>query len=85
MSEGPYRRLQRIMVQWVGKVKHPRRRIMYQFGDVELRDRYDLSGIAERVAAAHDLGWNTHITYMDRILKITYVERPPDPPMEIFP
>jgi len=83
--EGPYRRLQRVMVAWVWKVARPRRRIMFVFDGKRLSEGWDLRGIAERAAAADTLGWDTHLRYKDGKLEFVYVERPGDPPDEVFP
>ena len=80
----PYRRLLDNRREWALQVQHPLRRTMWSYPKGKLGENWSMRSLADRVAAADQLGWDTALfVNPDGDLVVQYRKRPDEPPYEV--
>lgn len=79
----PYERLRQSAHDFACKVKYPRRCQMWLYPKDKLTESWSLHKLAERVAAAHQLGHDVMLSVSETgDLVVEYVEKRPDTPWQ---
>ncbi len=82
----PYSRLKKIGTDWALDVTCPTRKVMWHYPKATLGDGWRLNDLAERVAAAKQLGYSVVLSVNDACdLVATYQKDPPPVPWEFRP
>lgn len=81
----PYTALQISARNWARSVLYGARKTMWLYPKARLGDKWSLAHLAERVAAANQLGYDTKLENSDEGLRVVYVQRPPEAPWEFRP
>lgn len=79
----PYTRLQQECSEWARKVKYRDRRVMFRYPKNSLNEKWSLSDLYERVAAAKQLGYSVELEAGNDGITVKYVKDIPEPPWEI--
>jgi hypothetical protein len=74
----PYQRLLRQAQVFANKVQYRRKIGLWTYPKNKMNLRWDLSDLAERVAAAQQLGYEVQIENVEGSLKVYYVKKLPD-------
>jgi hypothetical protein len=72
----PYARLLSEFRQFLSNVRYPERKRLWVYPKAKLREGFRLDGLAERIAAADLLGYDTILTSTDEGLVVTFRKRP---------
>ncbi len=76
MPKNPYTELKRRIDQFAYDVTYRHRRAMWHYPKDQLRtQRWELRDLAERVAAAEQLGYEVHLKMDDGNLYVEYVKK----------
>jgi hypothetical protein len=81
----PYTTLKKEAEDWARKVAHPHRKVMWTYPKEKLKEGWNVSDLAERVAAADQLGYDVKLENRTEGLTVIYVKRPPDVPYLFAP
>lgn len=81
----PYQRLVEIAQQFAWKVAYPERKVMCSYQKDRLHEGWRLDGLAQRVQAADQLGYDVKLEVKDGDLRVLYVKRPPEAPYQFRP
>lgn len=79
----PYTTLKNSFSEWVNKAINRRRVPMWTYPKSKLSDSWTLRDLAERVAAAKQLGFEVHLRSDDAGLHVEYVSKLPERPWDI--
>ena len=85
MKEAPYNRLRRIGQEYVDAINGRREQIMFRYPKAKLKDGWRLEDLAERTAAAKQLGYEVQLRVTDEHLEVWYVQKLPRSPVEFWP
>lgn len=76
----PYTRLLSQIKEYVHKVKHRRRKIMWRYPKNKLNDTWSLKDLYERTKAAEQLGYEVKLIASDDGLEVFYQKEIPEIP-----
>lgn len=79
----PYQRLLQQFTVFVDAVLHPTRVSMWRYPKAKLHEQWTLADLAERVAAAEQLGFNVWLRNVDGDLVVEYYRKPPARPWNV--
>jgi hypothetical protein len=80
----PYQRLQDEMRKYASAVEFPTRKLMWMYPKAKVGEAWHLAALAERVAAADQLGFRVELKNTDEGLQVWYVKRPPERPYSLM-
>lgn len=79
----PYERLKTAFRQYVSAVEYPHSKCMWRYPKKRLHEGWQLADLAERVAAADQLGFDVLLQNDEEGLKVVYRKKRPETPWEI--
>ncbi len=79
----PYARLLAAFRQYVSAVEYPHTKYMWRYPKKRLHEGWQLTDLAERVAAADQLGFDVVLQNDDDGLKVLYRKKRPETPWEV--
>lgn len=71
----PYTELKRDASEWIRKFITRKRVRMWNYPKGEIGKQWSLADLAERVQAAHQLGWDVQVKWTEEGLAVEYVQR----------
>ncbi len=78
----PYTRLLGEIKEFCHKVKYRPTKVMWHYPLNKLGDKWTLSDLYQRAAAANQLGYEVHVRAEEQGLVVIYVAEAPDAPLE---
>lgn len=72
----PYARLKSAVLRYISAVEYPTRRLMWTYPKAKLAENWRLDALAERVAAAEQLGYAVRLRMVEDGLRVEYVKHP---------
>ncbi len=78
----PYKRLLDAAQEFASKVEHPHTKLMWVYPKDKLNAGWPLKDLAERVAAADQIGYEVKLVNHDGALQVVYVKKMPSRPWE---
>ncbi len=79
----PYTTLKNEFSEWVSRAINRRRTLMWTYPKERLSEGWRLTDLSERVAAAHQLGYEVHLKSSDTGLHVEYVPKLPERPWNV--
>lgn len=78
----PYQRLLESAREFATAVEHPHTKLMWTYPKDKLNTGWHLTDLAERVAAANQLGYDVKLVNQDGALQVWYVKKMPNRPWD---
>lgn len=78
----PYQRLLESAREFAAAVENPHTRLMWTYPKGKLDSGWNLTDLAERVAAANQIGYDVKLVNQDGSLQVLYVKKMPSRPWD---
>lgn len=78
----PYERLKREFREYASAIEYPHTKVMWRYPKERLHEGWTLANLAERVAAAEQIGYDVILQSDDEGLRVIYRKKRPSTPWE---